>query len=145
MAPRAALLVALVAAAGCASGGDPGSAASSPGARGAAPGADGDLVRRIEPFTVQDADGRPYQLPFLGGLNVPRPQWVDVDGDGDLDLFVQEYTDRLMFFERLPDRDMLLDDERPDEADAEVRNIDYNELSPPRRLWWPGVSRRRND
>jgi hypothetical protein len=37
----------------------------------------------------------------------------------------------LGFFERLPDRDMLLDDEDPDDADAEVRDIDYNELSPP--------------
>jgi CDP-diacylglycerol--serine O-phosphatidyltransferase len=44
----------------------------------------------------------------------------------------------LGFFERLPDRDLLVDDEQPDEADAEVRDIDYNELSPPRRLWWPG-------
>ncbi len=51
----------------------------------------------------------------------------------------------LGFFERLPDRDMLLDDEDPDDADAEVRNIDYNELSPPRRLWWPGAGRRRSD
>jgi hypothetical protein len=47
----------------------------------------------------------------------------------------------LGFFERLPDRDLLLDDEEPDEADAEVRDIDYNELSPPRRLWWPGGRR----
>lgn len=50
----------------------------------------------------------------------------------------------LGFFERLPDRDLLLDDEDPDEADAEVRDIDYNELSPPRRLWWPGGRRRRS-
>ncbi|MFP4624327.1 MAG: CDP-diacylglycerol--serine O-phosphatidyltransferase [Gemmatimonadota bacterium] len=50
----------------------------------------------------------------------------------------------LGFFERLPDRDLLLDDERPDEADAEMREIDYNELSPPRRLWWPGLGRRRS-
>lgn len=48
----------------------------------------------------------------------------------------------LGFFERLPDRDLLLDDEEPDEADAEVRDISYNELSPPRRLWWPGSGRR---
>ena len=45
----------------------------------------------------------------------------------------------LGFFERLPDRDMLLDSEEEDEADAEVRVIDYNELTPPRRLWWPGA------
>jgi CDP-diacylglycerol---serine O-phosphatidyltransferase len=43
----------------------------------------------------------------------------------------------LGFFERLPDRDMLLDTEEEDEADAEMRDIDYNELAPPRRLWWP--------
>jgi CDP-diacylglycerol---serine O-phosphatidyltransferase len=48
----------------------------------------------------------------------------------------------LGFFERLPDRDMLLDTEEPDEADAEVREIDYNELAPPRRLWWPGRGER---
>ncbi|MEJ2504316.1 MAG: CDP-diacylglycerol--serine O-phosphatidyltransferase [Gemmatimonadota bacterium] len=47
----------------------------------------------------------------------------------------------LGFFERLPDRDLLVDDEQPDEADAELRDIDYNELSPPRRLWWPGGRR----
>jgi hypothetical protein len=45
----------------------------------------------------------------------------------------------LGFFERLPDRDLLLDSEESDEADAEIRDIDYNELAPPRRLWWPGA------
>ncbi|HUE76871.1 MAG TPA: CDP-diacylglycerol--serine O-phosphatidyltransferase [Longimicrobiales bacterium] len=44
----------------------------------------------------------------------------------------------LGFFERLPDRDLLLDTEEEDEADAEVRDIDYNEMTPPRDLWWPG-------
>jgi CDP-diacylglycerol--serine O-phosphatidyltransferase len=44
----------------------------------------------------------------------------------------------LGFFERLPDRDLLLDTEEEDEADAEIREIDYNDLAPPRRLWWPG-------
>jgi CDP-diacylglycerol---serine O-phosphatidyltransferase len=44
----------------------------------------------------------------------------------------------LGFFERLPDRDLLLDTEEGDEADAEIRDIDYNQLAPPRRLWWPG-------
>jgi CDP-diacylglycerol---serine O-phosphatidyltransferase len=49
----------------------------------------------------------------------------------------------LGFFERLPDRDLLLDTEESDEADAEIRHIDYNELAPPRRLWWPGRGEKR--
>jgi CDP-diacylglycerol---serine O-phosphatidyltransferase len=36
----------------------------------------------------------------------------------------------LGFFERMPDRDMLLDEEPGDEAGAELRDIDYRELSP---------------
>jgi CDP-diacylglycerol---serine O-phosphatidyltransferase len=44
----------------------------------------------------------------------------------------------LGFFERLPDRDLLLDSDDADDADAETRDIDYNELAPHRRLWWPG-------
>jgi hypothetical protein len=57
-------------------------------------------VSRVNPFPVTDSAGRVLELAFLGGLNVPRPQLVDADGDGDLDLFLQEYTDRLMLFER---------------------------------------------
>ncbi len=41
----------------------------------------------------------------------------------------------LGFFERLPDRDPLLDEEGGDEAGAELREIDYDELSPHRRGW----------
>ncbi|MBI4410245.1 MAG: CDP-diacylglycerol--serine O-phosphatidyltransferase [Gemmatimonadetes bacterium] len=43
----------------------------------------------------------------------------------------------LGFFERLPERDLLLDTEELDEADEELREIDYEELAPPRRLWFP--------
>lgn len=43
----------------------------------------------------------------------------------------------LGFFERLPERDPLLDEEEGDEAGAELRDIDYDELSPHRRLWLP--------
>ena len=53
------------------------------------------------PFTVFQAPGVPYALPFLGGFNVPRPQFIDIDGDGDDDLFVQEKSNALMFFERV--------------------------------------------
>lgn len=36
----------------------------------------------------------------------------------------------LGFFERMPEQDMLLDEEPGDEAGAELRDIDYRELSP---------------
>ena len=55
--------------------------------------------RRVDPFPVLHAGGTPYALPFLGGLHVPRPQFVDLDADGDPDLFIPEMTGQVMFFE----------------------------------------------
>ncbi len=57
--------------------------------------------RRVSPFPVSDATGTPMAQPFLGGFDVPRPQLVDIDGDGDLDLFVQEQSNALMFLENV--------------------------------------------
>ncbi len=57
--------------------------------------------RVIAPFDVSDETGTPYTHPFLGGLNLPRPQFIDIDNDGDLDLFLQEYSNDVMFFEQV--------------------------------------------
>ncbi len=55
------------------------------------------------PFEIRDPSGRPYHHPFLGGFNVPRPQLIDIDGDGDEDLFIQEEPDAVMYFENTGD------------------------------------------
>ena len=90
---RAARLAVALLVAGCASGGAP---------LATAPANAGEWVRRIAPFPVADETGAAYAEPFLGGFNVPRPQLVDIDGDGDDDLMVQEATGSVMFFERRP-------------------------------------------
>jgi hypothetical protein len=55
--------------------------------------------REVTPFPVVDEHGVAFDMPFLGGMDVPRPQFVDIDGDGDYDLFLQEYPDQLWYFE----------------------------------------------
>lgn len=57
------------------------------------------FTREVSSIEVRDANGAPYTFPFLGGFDVPRPHFVDIDGDGDYDLFVQEHSNELMFFE----------------------------------------------
>lgn len=99
----AALLLGALAATGCARSGPasaPGDSNGSDGGTDAAPQSESDrYTRRVSPFPVQGASGEAYDFPFLGGFNIPRPQIVDVDGDGDQDLFIQEETNRLIFFE----------------------------------------------
>lgn len=51
----------------------------------------------------------------------------------------------LGFAERLPERDPLLDAEDWDEAGAEMRDIDYAEITPHRRFRLPGYRRRRRE
>ncbi len=87
----------LVACTGASEGGDP---------QPSEPAFPDDYRRVVAPsFSVQDADGNPISNPFYGGFNTPRPQWVDIDGDGDDDLFVQETSDQLTFFEHVTEGD----------------------------------------
>jgi hypothetical protein len=55
--------------------------------------------RVIDPFPVLDASGQPYAYPFFGGLNSPRPQLIDVTGNGRPDLVIQEVFDHLIVYE----------------------------------------------
>ena len=90
-----ALAIALIAGA-CAGGGGPGFATTHTATSGG-------YSRLVAPFPVFDEAGDPIYQPFLGGFNVPRPQLVDIDGDGDDDLFLQEASGRIMLFENVPD------------------------------------------
>jgi hypothetical protein len=78
-----------------------GGATASATAPGSAwPGQQG-FERRMYAIEVQDEEGVAYDHPFLGGFNLPRPHFVDIDADGDLDLFVQEYSNAIMLFENV--------------------------------------------
>ncbi|MCA9721859.1 MAG: hypothetical protein KC489_05560, partial [Gemmatimonadetes bacterium] len=56
----------------------------------------------VSAFPVIDREGRAVRQPFLGGFDVPRPQLADIDGDGDADLFVQERSGEVAFYEQTP-------------------------------------------
>ena len=68
------------------------------------PGARASFSRAVAPFPVADEAGKPFDLPFLGGLDVPRPQFADIDADGDNDLFLQEFRNEIWFFENTDPR-----------------------------------------
>ncbi|MEF8864627.1 MAG: VCBS repeat-containing protein [Salinibacter sp.] len=65
-----------------------------------------DYQRVVSPsLEVINAEGASIPHPFYGGFNTPRPQFVDVDGDDDSDLFVQERPGQLAFFEHVTEGD----------------------------------------
>jgi hypothetical protein len=55
----------------------------------------------VDSLDVRDSAGVRYAHPFTGGFNVPRPQLADIDGDGDLDLFIQERSGEVSYFEQI--------------------------------------------
>ena len=57
-------------------------------------------TQRLDGVPVTDLQGESVREPFLGGFNLPRPQLVDIDNDGDLDLFLQENRNDLKWFEK---------------------------------------------
>ncbi len=62
------------------------------------------FTRAVSGIPLADSAGTPVAQPFIGGFDVPRPQLIDIDGDGDLDLFLQERDGQLMHFERTAGR-----------------------------------------
>jgi len=88
---------------GCAGSAQTGSSSSDGSTGGAFPG---DYRRVVAPsFPLLDPDGTPISNPFYGGFNAPRPQFVDIDDDGDPDLFVQERPGQVAFFEHVTEGD----------------------------------------
>ncbi len=57
-----------------------------------------DFQQQVNPFRVADLDGTVWVQPFTGGTNAPTLQLVDIDNDGDPDLFVQDRADQLTFY-----------------------------------------------
>jgi hypothetical protein len=55
--------------------------------------------KQVYPFAML-RDGQPVEHPFTGGFYNPAHQFVDIDGDGDVDLFILEMNDGSFSFYR---------------------------------------------
>lgn len=53
--------------------------------------------QEFNPFVVVQA-GDTLRNPFSGGIDIPQHQFVDIDGDSDLDLFLLDRDGRLTFY-----------------------------------------------
>lgn len=62
-------------------------------------GQDIKFVRDVAPCPVTSYGGSLLEMPFTGGFNRPIHQFLDLDGDQDLDLVVQDQAHLLSFYE----------------------------------------------
>ena len=56
--------------------------------------------KKINPWPVQ-VNGQALELPFTGGFNNPRPQLLDYDHNGTIDLFIGEIEGKLLYFKNV--------------------------------------------
>ncbi len=59
-----------------------------------------DFIRTANDIPVE-RNGEQLALPFLGGLDRFIPQFVDIDGDGDVDLFISDADGQLTLLENI--------------------------------------------
>ena len=48
-------------------------------------------------------EGRELPIPFTGGMTDSKPEFVDIDGDGDYDVFIGDNSGKLWYFENVGD------------------------------------------
>ena len=48
-------------------------------------------------------EGRELPIPFTGGMTDSKPEFVDIDGDGDYDVFIGDNSGKLWYFENIGD------------------------------------------
>ncbi len=54
--------------------------------------------KKTNPF-VAEQNGRNLPFAFLGGMYVPKSEFIDIDGDNDNDLFITQIDGRITYFE----------------------------------------------